>query len=101
LANSTKISLNSVISVAANQVSCELEGEAAILNLTSGAYHGLNPVGLAVWNLIAKPLAVRDVVSAIVDEYDVDRTRCESDLLTLFTQLDERGLIEITDEPGG
>jgi hypothetical protein len=101
LAKSTKITIETIVSVAADQVSCELEGEAAILNLASGAYHGLDPVGLAVWNLIASPIAVSQIVDAMITQYDVDRARCERDLLALLAKLDERGLIQTSDGAGG
>jgi Coenzyme PQQ synthesis protein D (PqqD) len=101
LANSTKITIESIVSVAAAPFPCELEGEAAILNLASGAYHGLDPVGLAVWNLIASPIAVSQIVDTMITQYDVDRTRCERDLLALLAKLDERGLIQISDGAGG
>jgi hypothetical protein len=101
LAKSTKITIETIVSVAADQVSCELEGEAAILNLANGAYHGLDPVGLAVWNLIASPIAVSQIVDAMITQYDVDRACCERDLLALLAKLDERGLIQISDGAGG
>jgi hypothetical protein len=101
LAKSTKITIETIVSVAADQVSCELEGEAAILNLANGAYHGLDPVGLAVWNLIASPIAVSQIVDAMITQYDVDRGCCERDLLALLAKLDERGLIQISDGAGG
>lgn len=94
------ISLDSIISVAADQVSCELDGEAAILNLNSGAYHGLDSVGAAVWNLIANPTAVHAIVDAMVAQFEVDRARCERDLLGLLAKLDERGLIQIGNGDG-
>ena len=90
-----------MVSVAADQVSCELEGEAAILNLASGAYHGLDPVGLVVWNLMASPIAVSQIVDTLIAQYEVERARCERDLLALLAQLDERGLIQISDGAGG
>jgi hypothetical protein len=101
LANPTKITIESIVSAAPDQVSCELEGEAAILNLASGAYHGLDPVGALVWKLIASPIGVGEIVDTMIAQYDVDRTRCERDLLTLLAKLDERGLIRISDGAGG
>ncbi len=86
--------------MAPDQVSCELDGEAAILNLKSGAYHGLDPVGAAVWNLIASPTSVDAMVDAMVAQFDVDRARCERDVLALLGKLDERGLIRIGDGAG-
>jgi Coenzyme PQQ synthesis protein D (PqqD) len=83
--------------VAADQVSCELGGEAAILNLTTSSYFGLDPIGAMVWSLIAGPIAVHEIVDAIVARYDVKRARCEQDLLALLTTLDQRSLIQIGD----
>lgn len=97
MAKSTTISLDSIVSVAADQVSCELDGEAAILNLASGAYHGLDPVGATVWSLMTSPVAVREIVDAMIAQYDVDRACCERDLLALLAMLHERGLIQIAD----
>jgi Coenzyme PQQ synthesis protein D (PqqD) len=100
LANSTAISLDSIVSVAPDQIFCELDGEAAILNLASGAYHGLDSIGAAIWNLLASPIVVGAIVDAIVAEYDVERDRCERDLMILLGQLEERGLIQFNDGAG-
>jgi hypothetical protein len=40
---------------------------------------------------------VSKIVDAMVARYEVDRARCERDLLNLLAQLDERGLIQIAD----
>jgi coenzyme PQQ synthesis protein D (PqqD) len=86
--------------VAADQVSCEIGGETAILNLTTGSYFGLDPIGAMVWSLIAGPIAVHEIVDAIVARYDVKRARCEQDLLALLAQFDKRSLIQIGDGHG-
>jgi hypothetical protein len=77
LAKSTTISLDSIVPVAADQVSCELDGEAAILNLKTGSYFGIDPIGAMVWSVTAGPIAMHVIVDAIVAQYDVERTRCE------------------------
>ena len=85
--------------VASNdQVSCDLAGEAAILNLKNSAYYGLDPVGARIWHLIQKPTTVAAVRDTIVEEYDVEPVRCERDLLDLLQKLGAEGLIEIQDE---
>ena len=86
--------------MAADQVSCALDGEAAVLNLNSGAYHGLDPVGAAVWDLIARPTAVSAIVDAMMAQFEVERGRCERDLLVLLDELNERGLIQIDNGDG-
>ena len=39
----TKISIDSIVVVADNVVSCDLDTEVAILNLKDGVYYGLYP----------------------------------------------------------
>jgi hypothetical protein len=89
------ISATATIVASKNQVSCDLAGEAAILNLENSVYYGLNPLGARIWSLIQAPATVTALRDAIVDEYDVDADRCERDLLDLLAQLAEAKLIEI------
>ena len=101
LTTPSTISIDSVVAVAADQISCDLDGEAAILNLKSGAYHGLDPVGATVWSLLATPTTVRAIADLMIDRYEVDRARCERDLIELLGKLAERGLIEVSDGRAG
>ena len=89
------ISLDSVVVATKDQVSADLSGEAAILNLTSGIYYGLNEVGASIWKLIQEPKIVREIKETIVHEFDVDPDRCEADVMVLLNELLSRGLIEI------
>jgi hypothetical protein len=84
------------IVVMKDQVSCDLSGEVAILNLENGVYYGLNPLGARIWNLLQKPRTFADLRDALMGEYEVEATRLESDLHSLLAQLAEQGLIEIT-----
>jgi hypothetical protein len=94
---STTISEQTVVVAAKDQVSCDLAGEAAILNIKSGVYYGLDPVGARIWNLMQQPRAVREIQSTIVGEYDVEPERCSRDLLGLLEKLLSEGLIEVQD----
>lgn len=89
---------SSIVVVTKDQVSCDLSGEAAILNLKSGVYFGLNTVGASIWNLIQKPRTVKEIQDSILKEYDVDSGRCEQDILEILQELSTHGLIEIVNE---
>jgi len=95
---SITISDSSVVVVARDQVSCDLAGEAAILNVKSGVYYGLDPVGARIWNLMQEPRAVVEIQNAITNEYDVEPERCARDLASLLEKLLAEGLIEVKDE---
>ena len=90
---------DSIITATKEQVSCDLAGDTAILDLKSGQYYGLNPVGARIWSLIQEPKTVAEVLKVIIGEYDVEATSCERDLVTLIEQLQGKGLVEIKDAP--
>ena len=85
----------STVVIAKDQVWCELAGEAVILHFKSGVYYGLSPVGARVWSLIQEPKIVSAVLDMLLEEYEVEPDRCESDLFALFQDLAIRELIEI------
>jgi hypothetical protein len=88
------MTLDSIIQVSPHQVSCDLGGEAAILNLRTGRYYSLDPVGAAIWKLIEQPRTVADIRDAILARFEVETERCELDLFQLFEKLAAGGLIE-------
>ncbi len=92
------VSTNARVVVSQDQVSCDLSGEAAILNLKSGVYFGLNTVGASIWKLIQEPRTIKEIRDALVDEYDVEPKRCEQDILELLQELSNHELIKIIDE---
>lgn len=70
--------------------------EQAILQLDSGKYYGLNPVGARVWQLLAEPRKVSEILTTLLAEYDVPADRCRADLFALLLKLREAGLIEVS-----
>ena len=89
------ISMNTVVVVGEQQVSSDLGGEVAILNLKNGVYYGLDEIGARIWQLIQAPRPLAHVRDVILEEYDVEPGRCESDLVALLTELLNEGLVEL------
>lgn len=88
----------SQVTLSAEQVSAELEGEAVVLNLKDGVYFGLNPVGTRVWSLLKEaPQSLAELRQTILAEYDVGYEQCDSDLRSLLDALREHGLIDINE----
>lgn len=81
-----------------DQISCDLSGEAAILNLQSGKYFGLDEVGATVWSLIAEPRRVSEIRDELLEHYEVDADRCSRELVELLEDLASHGLLQIKDE---
>lgn len=84
-----------VVSASPNQVASDLGGEVAILNFQTGVYHGLDAVGLTVWEQLQSPATVSDLRAEILAKYAVDEETCDRDLKELLQQLLDAGLIEV------
>lgn len=96
--NTIELSIsNSMVVAAEGQVSSEIGGEVAILNLKAGTYYGLDNVGARVWELIQKPRKISAVRDVLLEEYDVEPDRLGRDLLALLQRLAAEGLIEVRD----
>lgn len=76
-------------------VATEVDGEVVMLSIENGKYYGLDKIGSQVWNLIAEPKQVKDLVDILTDEYDIDREICLLDILELLYRLYDEGLIRI------
>ncbi len=88
------LSASSTVMVAQEQVSTDLGGEIAILHLKAGTYYGLDDVGARIWSLIQEPTTVEEIRDILVNEYEVEPGRCESDLIALLEKLTNEGLVE-------
>jgi hypothetical protein len=77
------------------QLSCDLAGEAAIVNLTTGVYFGVDTVGARVWNLMREETTFGELRASIAAVYAVQPDRLELDLRAFLHQLADHGLIEI------
>ena len=89
------LSDGSRIAVSSHQVSCDLAGEAAILNLGNGVYYGLDSVGARIWTLVQEPRTFAEIRQAMLLEFDVEADVLDSDLRQLFSDLAKQGLIDI------
>ncbi len=94
------LTLTSIVSRAKEQVSCDVGGETAVLNLANGAYYGLDAVGTRIWSLLAEPKTVSQIRAALLQEYQVIPERCERDLWRFLSELAEENLVEVRGGPG-
>lgn len=73
----------------------ELDGESVLLNMGTGKYFGLDPVGTRMWQVLVEVQDVDTTCSRLLEEYEVDETRLREDLQKLIHELAEHQLIEI------
>ena len=74
----------------------ELQGEAVLLNLKSGVYFGLDPVGTRIWQLLADQDRLSEIARSIAAEFEVTEDRCATDLMVLVGDLERHGLVTVS-----
>ena len=92
---------DALIATAAQAVFCEVAGEAVILDVASGRYFALNPIGTAIWRYLATPCTVVSVCQKLLAEYAVSPEQCEADVTALIDQLAEHGLVTRQEQAAG
>ena len=69
--------------------------ETVILDLVSGTYYGLNPVGARMWQLLGQGASLAEVCEAMFSEYSVARETLEGDVLDLVEDLLDKKLVSL------
>ncbi len=78
-----------------SNLSCDLKGDTVILNLESGIYFGMNPLGARIWELMQRPITVSDVQRELLKEYDIEPVDCQRDLFKFLDSLRVHKLIKV------
>jgi len=74
------------------------EGEGGVLlHLESGSYHGVNPVGLVIWELLEDERSVADLVNAVRDRVEDPPPELESDVMDFLTGVEARDLLIVAE----
>jgi coenzyme PQQ synthesis protein D (PqqD) len=89
----TEVSLQTTVRASDDVVVRELDGEAVLLNLESGMYFGLDPVGTRVWQLIDQHHRLSAVVKSMCEEFDAPPETIERDVLRLVSELVEKRIV--------
>ena len=71
----------------------EIQGETVLLNKESGDYFSLNAVGTDIYNCIRKGMEKEDIVSFLLDRYNVEYDTLKNDVVSLVSELKGKKII--------
>lgn len=91
------IGLNSTIKRADDLVSCDLDGETALMSVENGKYYSLDPIGSRIWVLLEQARPVSDLCALLLGEFEVEPSQCEEDVLAFLNELAQDNLIKVLD----
>jgi hypothetical protein len=70
-----------------------LDGEAILINVTSGAYHSLTGAGAVVWELIEGAQTLERIAAALAERYDATLDQIQTDVLRVASDLQRENLV--------
>jgi hypothetical protein len=89
----SELKLTDTFTLSEDVVAREVGEETMLLDLASGTYFGLNPVGGRFWQLLEEGMSGMEARDALLEAFDVDAAQLDADLSDLLAQFAEQGLI--------
>lgn len=74
----------------------DLDGERVMMSIRFGEYYGLGKTGSFIWDQLENPIKIKDLIDAITIKYDVDKEKCEEDIIPFLNDLLDKELIIAT-----
>ena len=74
-----------------------MDGEAIIINLSSGCYYSMERTGGAIWEMVEAGYSLDEMVAELVRRYDVARAQAQADVQRLAAELLQEGLVTVAD----
>jgi len=89
------MNLSDKVTIPAQVMARTVGDETVILDLASGTYYGLDPVGARIWQLMSEGQSLAQLCGQMLDEYEVTRENLERDVLALVQTLLDKQLVRV------
>lgn len=67
--------------------------ETVLLHLESGTYYGLDPLGTRIWEQIKQGVAIMDICTSIVHDFDMPIETVREDVRAFLADLLSQGIL--------
>ncbi len=82
---------------APGKISTEIDGESVIMDVQSGTYSSLNPVGSLIWKELREENRFASILESIVDHFEVPLDVAKKELAEFLDLLIEKNLVTATE----
>ena len=76
-----------------NHVETEVADQTMMMNIDKGKYYALEGTAKLIWGQLEAPTKIEDLISKMVEVYDVEPDQCRSDVLSFLNELMENDLV--------
>ncbi|MFT5083440.1 MAG: hypothetical protein ACI9Y1_001483 [Lentisphaeria bacterium] len=92
-----KLTLSSTVRRNENIVDAVIDGETVMMSIENGQYYGLDNIASRIWQLVEKPIKINDICQSLQEEYNVNQTLCQSDVIAFLDNLKESDVVLVSD----
>lgn len=87
--------------VAGNEIAAKvIDGEAILINLSTGMYYSMDEVGGFVWTMLSEGHSLAEIANAVTHHYDVAAETAQVDVLRLGGALLDEALVTVAGNGG-
>lgn len=95
----TSIPAHAVVVRSRRVVENELNAdETVMLDVDQGRYFGVSEIGKVIWETVAEPTSVDDLVAVLLERYEVDEETCRREVISFLNELTDQGLLDVEDD---
>ncbi len=73
--------------------SAEVDEDLVMMDEAQGVYFGLNSIAKSVWQLLATPKTIPELIKNLTDHYEIDAVQCQADLTPFLLSCVDNNLI--------
>ena len=68
-------------------IAVPMDGDLVMMNISTGTYFGINPVGVMIWELLETPHTMAQICHHMMEKYAVDQETCLRDVRNFVEQM--------------
>ncbi len=73
----------------------ELDDETIVMQIKTGRISSMAETGRAIWIRLSEPICFGDLIDDLVDEFEVERDTCATEVGGFLIELEKHGFVEI------
>lgn len=73
----------------------QIGDEMVLMDIQEGHYINVNPVGSFIWNKLATPVVVKDLIFSLTEEYDIPASQCEAETLKFLEKIRLHNMLSV------
>ena len=87
-----ELSLQTVVVRGSEHVETRVGDQTLMMSVAHGKYYSVDATAGRIWEMIERPIALSEVVAALMREYDVSSDECEAEVKSFVGDLLSNGL---------